>query len=263
MTVLMSESIYLKDPWPVMPDGTDFDGSGLLSLLRNGKSPFAGAWDVNLLIQEIENSPNQKAARIRAALFDFNPSIDFCSAWYLKCLDDHKPASFAIPVAPTREFCISVFTSKIEATIKDIGDMIGWEGDNVTVGPVAFAAKQSLLSLIPYILPADDKDGHLYRLVLEHGDFGYHNMTTTFKDTLDGQPLVTSVYDWEFGSIAPTILSQPAMKIRMDFDLDEDVNPIVSGMIDNATQEDVDLNLSWAKQYYEVFTLSKVSYAAK
>jgi len=45
--------------------------------------------------------------------------------------------------------------SKIEATISNIGDMIGWESDNVTVGPIAAAAKQSLLRLVPHIMPAD------------------------------------------------------------------------------------------------------------
>lgn len=37
-------------------DGTDFDGKNLLTLVRNGNSPFVGAWDVNLLIQEIEEN---------------------------------------------------------------------------------------------------------------------------------------------------------------------------------------------------------------
>lgn len=48
--------MYLEDPWPTMPDGTDFDGKHLLSLFRAGKSPFESAWDVNQLIQELEGS---------------------------------------------------------------------------------------------------------------------------------------------------------------------------------------------------------------
>jgi hypothetical protein len=40
------------DEWPKMPDGCDFDGKQLLTLVRNGTSPFP--WDVNLLIQEVE-----------------------------------------------------------------------------------------------------------------------------------------------------------------------------------------------------------------
>lgn len=36
-----------------MPDGTEFDGKQLFTLVRNGESPFLD-WDVDLLIQEIE-----------------------------------------------------------------------------------------------------------------------------------------------------------------------------------------------------------------
>jgi hypothetical protein len=60
-----------------------------------------------------------------------------------------------ILIAPTREFCVALFMSKIEATIRNIGDMIGWESDNVTIGPIAAAAKQSLLHLILHIMPTD------------------------------------------------------------------------------------------------------------
>lgn len=47
--------------------------------------------------------------------------------------------------------------------------MIGWESDEVTVGPVALAAKQSLLRFIPHMMPVDAGQASLYRLVLEHG----------------------------------------------------------------------------------------------
>ena len=47
---------YYQDEWPKIQDGTDFDGKNLLTLVRNGNSPFVGAWDVNLLIQEIEEN---------------------------------------------------------------------------------------------------------------------------------------------------------------------------------------------------------------
>ena len=72
--------------------------------------------------------------------------------------------------------------------------MIGWEDDHNTVGPVALKAKQSLLHLIPYMLPADaDEEASLYRLVLDHGDFGIHNMSITVDAT--GRPCITSLYD--------------------------------------------------------------------
>ncbi|KAG6830078.1 hypothetical protein H0H93_014141 [Arthromyces matolae] len=129
--------------------------------------------------------------------------------------------------------------------------MIGWEDDNATVGPVAFAAKKHLLRLIPHILPPDNEDGSLYRLVLDHGDFGIHNMSITL-DTPDGNPFVTSVYDWETGSIVPAILSDPSMIVTVDLSLDDDANPVVSRVDDDDTPEDLDLYLSWAKHYYKV-----------
>lgn len=43
-----------RDNGPKMPNGSDFDGQHLLSLVCSGNSPFHDIWDVNLLIQDIE-----------------------------------------------------------------------------------------------------------------------------------------------------------------------------------------------------------------
>jgi hypothetical protein len=58
-----------------------------------------------------------------------------------KDLFDQKPQLIPAPVSPSRDFCVSLLTSKIEATIENIGDMIGWEDDNETVGPVGGSDK--------------------------------------------------------------------------------------------------------------------------
>jgi hypothetical protein len=50
-----STDMKSDDVWPKMPDGTDFDGKQLFTLVRNGQSPFRG-WDVNLLIRETEEN---------------------------------------------------------------------------------------------------------------------------------------------------------------------------------------------------------------
>ncbi|KAG6826446.1 hypothetical protein H0H93_016496 [Arthromyces matolae] len=47
-----------------MPDGSKFDGKDLLTLVRSGKSPFDGAWDANLLIQEIEQNLHARVVDI-------------------------------------------------------------------------------------------------------------------------------------------------------------------------------------------------------
>lgn len=64
--------------------------------------------------------------------------------------------------------------------------MIGWESNNNTVGPVLVAAKQSFLRLISHIMAPDSNQIFLYRLVLDHLDFGIHNMSTALD--ANGQP---------------------------------------------------------------------------
>jgi hypothetical protein len=73
--------------------------------------------------------------------------------------------------------------------------MIGWEDDNNVIGPITAAAKQSLLRLIPHIMTVT---GPLYRLVLDHGDSGIHNMSITMD--ANGKFAVTALYDRETGS---------------------------------------------------------------
>jgi len=114
--------------------------------------------------------------------------------------------------------------------------MIGWESDNNTVGPIAAAAKQSLLRLIPHIMPTDSDQTPLYRLVLDHGDFGIHNMSITMD--ANGQPLVTSLYDWETGCIVPAILSDPLMAVAVDLVTDENAAPSITRVSDDATPDD-------------------------
>lgn len=128
--------------------------------------------------------------------------------------------------------------------------MIGWESDNNTVGPVALQAKQSLLHLIPHILPTDDDEAALYRLVLEHGDFGIHNTSITMDS--NGQPRVTSLYDWETGSIAPAILSDPSMAVNVDLVADENGAPAITRVPDEATPGGRAEYMTWAREYFKV-----------
>ena len=130
--------------------------------------------------------------------------------------------------------------------------MIGWESDNVTVGPVAAAAKQSLLRLIPHILPTDGDKGHLYSLVLEHGDFGIHNMTITI-DPETKQPSVSSLYDWETGCITPAVLSDPEMAVIVNLNTDVYAAPTVTRVRADATAADCETYSSWAAHYVKVW----------
>ena len=129
--------------------------------------------------------------------------------------------------------------------------MIGWEDDHNTVGPVALKAKQSLLRFIPHILPADaDEEASLYRLVLDHCDFGIHNMSITVDPT--GRPCITSLYDWETGDIVPAILSDPEMAVLVDLVTDAHGNPSITRVDKDATPEYRQEYTEYASQYIKV-----------
>ena len=140
-------------------------------------------------------------ADIRTALFDFVVPDELAQMFLHDRLFNFKPPKLTAPVAPTRVFWMHVLATKIEATIGNPGDMIGWEDDEETVGPAASSAKQSLLRVVPSILPPEDAGGRLYRHVLEHGGYGVHNVSVSTSPNCS--PLVTSLFDWETACIAP------------------------------------------------------------
>ena len=137
----------------------------------------------------------------------------------------------------------------------DTGDVIGWKDDNNTVGPIAVAAKQSLLRLIPHIIPTDSGETSLYRLVLDHGDFGVHNMSITMNAS--GLPLMTSLYDWETGCIVPGILSNPVMAVTVDLAANEKAAPSITRVSDDTTTDEITEYMAWATKYFEVRILFK------
>jgi hypothetical protein len=169
---------------------------------------------------------------------------DFVASW----LPRRPPSAKSIPVdiTPTREFALGFLGAKIEEVIPDEGGFIGWDEDCNVVGPRALRAKELLLQLLPCILPPESDEGTFYRLVLEHGDFGIHNMTIT--DT----PTVTSLYDWETGHIVPAILSDPQMAVYVDLELDGDGQPTISRLWEGITDEDRQDCLRCAEYYFQV-----------
>jgi hypothetical protein len=69
---------YCGDQWPVMPDGDGYDGRNLLKLTRSGNSPFRAVWDVNLLIQEIEENLHAKVTKISDVCDHIDDYVSFC-----------------------------------------------------------------------------------------------------------------------------------------------------------------------------------------
>lgn len=155
-----------------------------------------------------------------------------------------------MPVVLTREFCIALFRSKIEATIRNIGDKIGCESDNYIVGPLAAAAKQSFLRLIPHIIPPGSDHTNFYRLVLDHLDFGIHNMSISIDEK--GQPPVSSLFDWETGCVLPAILSDPLMAVTVDLVTDENASPSIMRVPSDTPPDDRTEYMTWAAQYFKV-----------
>ncbi|GAP91040.1 putative 3-hydroxybutyryl- dehydratase [Rosellinia necatrix] len=99
-------------------------------------------------------------------------------------------------------------------------------------------------------MPADGDQTSLYRLVLDHGDFGIHNMSITMD--ANGQPLVTSLYDWETGCIVLAILSDPLMAVTVDLVTNEEAAPSIIRVPDDTTPSDHAQYMTCARQYFEV-----------
>lgn len=59
-----TEDGYRGDDWPLMPDGTDWNGKDLLELIRDGSSPFGNVWDVRILLEEVETQVQARVVGI-------------------------------------------------------------------------------------------------------------------------------------------------------------------------------------------------------
>lgn len=115
---------------------------------------------------------------------------------------------------------------------------------------LAAAAKQSLLRLIPHIMPTGDDENLLYRFVIDHGDFGVHNISIAMD--ANNQPLATSLYDWETGCIVPAILSDPLMAVTVDLVTDEDAAPALTRLPRTVTADELERIATWPRLYLEV-----------
>lgn len=144
-------------------------------------------------------------------------------------------------------------TAKIDATVgqraREVDPLAGYH----LMTPSLETARKALLRLVPLVLPKSTfwlKESTMYRFVLDHGDFGVHNMTVAM-DT-QGQPRVTSVYDWEGGSIVPAILCEPKMVTTVDLVIDEKGKPNISRWGDGDTPDKMAQYRKWTEEYYKV-----------
>lgn len=85
--------MYWRDEWPVMEDGSQYDGKELLRLVRGGKSPFAKVWNVENLIQEIEEKLVTQVTEILIINKGSNNYVSLClhlSSQYITSEEDAK-----------------------------------------------------------------------------------------------------------------------------------------------------------------------------
>lgn len=144
-------------------------------------------------------------------------------------------------------------TAKIEATVGQRARKVDTLAGFHRMVPSLESARKALLQLVPRILPKPTfwlKESTLYRFVLDHGDFGVHNMTIAM-DT-QGQPKITSVYDWEGGSIVPALLCEPKMVTTVDLVIDEKGKPNISRWGDGDAPYKMAQYRKWTEEYYKV-----------
>lgn len=68
----------------------------------------------------------------------------------------------------------------------------------------------------------------------------------------NGQPLVTSLFDWEIGCIVPAILSDPVMVVFVSLVIDKNASPSIACLPDDASPDDCAQYMKWSRKYFKV-----------
>ncbi|KAI7783175.1 uncharacterized protein LA080_012471 [Diaporthe eres] len=145
--------------------------------MSNGDTPPWGE-----LNEAQKRSLLTQAASSRAALLNKPLPAAFVATWLFWTSFqpvEWMPKMFPLPPAGNRDFCIAMLKAKVEGLV---GSEEG--GD----------------------------DEVLYRLVLQHDDFGLHNIPVDVDEA--GELSLTSVYDWGTGCIIPVILTEIEFSIH-------------------------------------------------
>lgn len=168
---------------------------------------------------------------------------DYVDTWLWERIFNTSRLPDGVEVEPTRDFCMALLKAEVEVTV----------GANAATASAArnLELRDALIKLIPSVVPqpkdAEENDV-LYRFVLDHGDFGVHNMTVTADPAC--LPRVTSVFDWEGGSIVPAILTEPKMFVTVDLTIGRCGRPSIGRWGDGDTPDKMDEYEHWSEVYY-------------
>ncbi|EQK99155.1 3-hydroxybutyryl-CoA dehydratase [Ophiocordyceps sinensis CO18] len=203
-------------------------------------------------------SPAQKnfllaqSAQAPARLFEYWLPAEYAWTWLPVRLAELQQRQASRDVAPTRDFCEYMMHARIDFALARFAPRA------LDLFSRVATVRGILHWLVPRVLPHAGNglsEAALYRLVLDHGDFGMHNMTIATDKR--GWPWITSVYDWEGASIVPAVLSEPKMVVTADLVLDDEGEPTVSRWGDGDSLPRMDEYLGWSREYYrELFRQS-------
>ncbi|PNY29795.1 Uncharacterized protein TCAP_00295, partial [Tolypocladium capitatum] len=213
---------------------------------------YSLAYSVELLTEVPQSCLLVRSARAAATLFKFPLPADYVSAWLVDRIFGSELDLCLLTMQPTREFCMALLAARIECTFRRCHCRFASRLDYSSASALLSAARDSLLRLVPRVLPRMRKgldEATLYHFVLDHGDFGIHNMTVA-KDAQDN-PYISSVYDWEAGAIVPALFSEPKMVVTADLVVDEDGEPSVSRWGDGDGMQKMAEYVAWSREYYK------------
>lgn len=106
------------------------------------------------------------------------------------------------------------------------------------------------------MLPLDSDEPCFYRLVLDHGDYGIHNISIQLPEI--ETPRISSLFDWETGAIVPVLLSDPTFRVKSGgIGVDENGDPKLAGVSQSATAEEIKTRMAEAQECTTISILGR------
>jgi hypothetical protein len=190
----------------------------------------------------------QRMASMRAALFKVEVPLDLAVKWLAQRLPAPQPPKINHEVTGTRNFCIELLKAMVETIIGQGGDAVG---EACATSPTIGEARELILEVIGRIAPqgSEATERQLYRLVLEHGDYGIHNMDIFQEKNV---ALATGLHGWDKAYIVPAILADLDVQTNVKVTIDEESGMTAyTDLPEYLLPTDMVHMAPWADQYFE------------